>query len=179
MAKVTTRAGDSGYTGLLGSERVPKYDDRIEALGLIDEANSAIGLARATATDERARALLLQQQQVLYRLMAELATTADAAGKIKISPIAPNDVAELERLSDDLKRDVQIGNRFVVPGENLPGATLDLARAVVRRAERFVARLHHAGEVANPEVIRYLNRLSDFLFVLARWAERGQTREAS
>lgn len=179
MAKVTTRSGDAGFTGLLGSERVPKYDDRIEALGLVDEATSALGLARASATEEKVRSLVLKQQQNLYRLMAELATTAESAGRLGIASMSATDVEELELRSDELKRDVEIGNRFVIPGESIPGAALDLARTIVRRAERHVTRMHHAGEVGNPEVTRYLNRLSDFLFILARYAERGQSREVS
>jgi cob(I)alamin adenosyltransferase len=177
MAKVTTRTGDQGYTGLLGPQRVPKYDARIEALGLIDEATSALGLARASANEERVRSLVLQQQQVLYRLMAELALTSDNAASIGISRITTADVETLERLADELKREVEIGNRFVIPGESFPGAALDLARTIVRRAERHVTRMIHQGEIANVEILRYLNRLSDTLFVAARFVERGHTRE--
>ena len=179
MAKVTTRGGDAGYTGLLGSERVAKYDSRVEALGLADEATSALGLARASANDERVGALILEQQRTLYRLMAELATTPESAGKLGVLGITAADVEALERASGELKREVEIGNRFIIPGESFPGAALDLARTVVRRAERHVARMVHQGELTNVDVLRYLNRLSDTLFVLARFVERGQTREAS
>lgn len=179
MANVTTRTGDGGYTGLLGSERVAKYDSRIEALGLVDEATSALGLARASADDERARGILLQQQKNLYRLMAELATTPQAAGKLTLSTISPDDIAELERLSSELKAEVEIGNRFIIPGETFPGAALDLARTIVRRSERHIARMTHLGELSNPDALRYLNRLSDLLFILARYVERGHRREVS
>lgn len=179
MAKVTTRGGDQGYTGLLGSERVPKYDRRVEALGLIDEATSALGLARASATEERVRAVILRQQQLLYQLMAELAATPAAAGKLHLNRIGAAEVRELEEISDTLKRDVEIGNRFIIPGESIEGAALDLARTIVRRAERYVVHLAHDGEVANPEILRYLNRLSDTLFILARYVERGHRREVS
>lgn len=177
MANVTTRTGDSGYTGLLGSERVAKYDARIEALGLVDEATSALGLARASAGDDRVREVILHQQKNLYRLMAELATTAEAAGKIATAPMSGDDVAELERLSTDLKAQVEIGNRFIIPGETVPGAAIDLARTIVRRAERHVARMVHDHEVPNPEALRYLNRLSDLLFILARYVERASSGE--
>src|SRR5205814_1313337 len=110
MAKVTTRAGDAGYTGLLGSERVPKYDERVEALGLIDEATSALGLARASSNDERVRTVIVQQQRTLYRLMAELATTVESAGKLSVSGVTTQDVEDVEQLADDLKREVEIGN---------------------------------------------------------------------
>jgi cob(I)alamin adenosyltransferase len=179
MAKVTTRGGDQGYTGLLGSERVPKYDDRIEALGLVDEATSALGLARASTTEDRVRALVLAQQQTLYRLMAELATTPASAGKLQIAGIEDADVAALEAASEELKREVTIGNRFIIPGESVAGAALDLARTVVRRAERHVVRMRHHGHLDNAEAVRYLNRLSDFLFILARYVERDHAREVS
>ena len=177
MAKVTTRTGDQGYTGLLGPQRVPKYDARIEALGLIDEATSALGLARASANEERVRSLVLQQQKVLYRLMAELAATSDTVAAVGVVRITTADLETLERIADELKREVEIGNRFIIPGESFPGAALDLARTIVRRAERHVARMIHQGEVTNVEILRYLNRLSDTLFILARYVERGHTRE--
>lgn len=179
MAKVTTRAGDGGFTGLLGAERVAKYDARVEALGLVDEATSALGLARASASDERVGALILDQQNTLYRLMAELAATPEVAGRLAVSGISADDVAKLERIAEELKPEANIGNRFIVPGESIAGAALDLARAVVRRAERHVARMAHAGEVPNPEALRYLNRLSDALFIFARYLERGHAREVS
>lgn len=179
MARVTTRGGDKGYTGLLGAERVPKYDSRIEALGLVDEATSALGLARASATEERVRSAILGFQQTLYRLMAELATTPQAAAKANFGHIEITDVEALEQLSEELKRDVEIGNQFIIPGETVSGATLDLARTIVRRAERHLVRMAHVGEIENPEVLRFLNRLSDVLFVLARYVERGHTREVS
>jgi len=179
MARVTTRGGDKGYTGLLGAERVPKYDARIEALGLVDEATSALGLARASASEERVRGAILGFQQTLYRLMAELATTPEAAAKANLGRIETGDVESLEKLADELKREVEIGNRFIIPGESVSGATVDLARTIVRRAERHLVRMAHAGEIDNPEVLRYLNRLSDVLFVLARYVERGHTREVS
>ena len=177
LAKVTTRAGDGGFTGLLGSERVAKYDPRIETLGAIDEATSALGLARATAaSDVVICRVLLDQQRILYRLMAEVATTPEVSGKIKLATISPADVEQVERTSEELKTQVEIGNQFVIPGETLAGATLDVARTIVRRAERELARLVHAGDVGNVETLRYLNRLSDLIFVLARFAERGQSR---
>jgi cob(I)alamin adenosyltransferase len=179
VAKVTTRGGDTGYTGLLGSERVAKYDTRIEALGHLDEATSQLGVARASLNDERARRLVIQFQRTLYSLMAEVAATPDTISKLAITPIAIDDVAALERISDDLKRDVDIGNRFVIPGQSLAGAQLDVARAVVRRAERHLTRMTHQGELGNPDILRYLNRLSDVLFILARWIERDQAPEVA
>src|SRR5204863_6536636 len=117
--------------------------------GLIDEATSALGLARASANDERVGAMILEQQKTLYRLMAELATTSASAGRLGVNGISPADVDALERASEELKRDVEIGNRFVIPGESFPGAALDLARTIVRRAERHVARMVHQDELMN------------------------------
>ena len=179
MAKVTTRTGDLGYTGLLGSERVPKYDARIEALGLVDEATSALGLARASVSEPRVRSLILRQQEALYRLMAELATTPEAAGKLQMSGISETDVSGLEAATEDLKRDVDIANRFIIPGETMAGAALDLARTVIRRAERHLARMVHHGEIGNPNLLPFVNRLSDLVFVLARYVERNHPTEAT
>jgi cob(I)alamin adenosyltransferase len=177
MAKVTTRGGDSGYTGLLGAERVPKYASRVEALGHLDEATSCLGVARAATSDERARGLILAFQRSLYRLMAEVASTPETMTRLSVGAVSAADVDDLERISEELKREVEIGHRFIIPGESLPGASLDVARAVVRRSERQLARMVHEGEIANGEVLRFVNRLSDVLFVLARYLERDLTRE--
>ncbi len=173
-AKVTTRTGDTGYTGLIGKERVPKWDPRPDTFGTVDEATSALGLARALAREPRVKEIILRLQRELYVLMAELATSPEEQGKHPSMTITAEHVAGLEALADELKREVEIGNVFVVPGETVPGAALDLARTVIRRAERMTAKLLHDGAVANPELLRYLNRLSDLVFVLARYEEAGE-----
>jgi cob(I)alamin adenosyltransferase len=178
-AKVTTRTGDSGYTGLIGKERVPKWDPRPDTFGTLDEATSALGLARAASSDERVKENVLRLQREIYLLMAELALSPEAYAD---SPFKVTDehVAGLEALTEELKRDTEIGNQFIIPGETVPGAALDLARTIVRRGERLAARLHHDGVIANEAVLRYLNRLSDVLFVLARFEEqRGGTRASA
>lgn len=180
MAKVTTGTGDAGYTSLLGEQRVPKYDDRPEAFGTVDEATSALGLARASTTDETVREAILQIQRDLYILMAELATPPEHLDAVGVR-VTESQVAWLEALERDLQSRVSIPNRFIIPGDTVEGATLDLARTVVRRAERLVARLHHSGTVANVEPLRYLNRLSDVVFILARYLEAktgGSSTEA-
>lgn len=176
-AKVTTRTGDSGYTGLLGDTRVPKWDPRIEAGGTLDEATSALGLARAQADAEDVRAVILAVQQDLYLLMAELATPPEHYEKLGFR-ITTAHVAKLDGLLEEYKGRVEIGNQFIIPGATVAGAALDLARTIVRRGERAAARLLHDGTIANPEVLRYLNRLSDFLFVLARYEEHGHSDPA-
>lgn len=171
MARVTTKTGDEGYTDLLGAARVPKYHRRPEAYGTIDEASSALGLARAHARDQYINEMIYGLQRQLYVLMAELATPPENYSKVDFK-IRANDVEEVERLEEDLKKKVDIGKEFIVPGATVLGASLDLARTIVRRGERQVARLYHEADVTNVEALRYLNRLSDLLFVLARYVER-------
>ena len=173
MAKVTTGTGDTGYTSLLGDQRVAKYDPRPDTFGTVDEATSALGLARATTTDMRVRDVILHIQQDLYVLMAELATPPENLAAVGMR-VTTEQVAWLERTEDELKAEVDIPNRFVIPGDSLDGAALDLARTVIRRAERMVARLLHDQAIQNPEVLRYLNRLSDLVFILARYSEAKQ-----
>lgn len=173
-AKVTTRTGDTGYTGLIGKERVPKWDARPDTFGTVDEATSALGLARALSRQPRVKEIILRLQRELYTLMAELATSPEEAGKHASMIITAEHVSDLETLSEELKREVEIGNVFIIPGETVAGAALDVARTVIRRAERMVVKLHHDGVIANAELLRYLNRLSDVLFVLARYEEADE-----
>lgn len=173
MAKVTTGTGDTGYTSLLGSTRVPKYDARPDTFGTVDEATSALGLARATTPDAKARELILHMQRDLYVLMAELATPPENLAAVGMR-VTTDQVAWLEAAEEQLKSEVEIPNKFVIPGDSLDGAALDLARTIIRRAERMVARLVHEGTVENSEVLRYLNRLSDVVFILARYLEAKQ-----
>ncbi len=173
MAKVTTGGGDTGYTSLLGEQRVPKYDPRPDAFGVVDEATSALGLARATTGDARAQAIILKTQQDLYVLMAELATPPEHLDAVGFR-VTTDQVGWLETTEEELKAEVDIPNKFIIPGDSVDGAALDLARTIIRRAERLVARLVHEGVVANGETLRYLNRLSDLIFILARYLEAKQ-----
>ncbi len=179
MAKVTTGTGDAGYTSLLGEQRVPKYDQRPETFGTVDEATSALGLARATSQDARVREVILHMQRDLYVLMAELATPEEHQAAIGMR-ITPDHVTWLEHTEDELKSEVAIPNKFVIPGDSVDGAALDLARTIVRRAERLTARLLHEGIIHNGDTVRYLNRLSDVVFILARYleAKHGGSTEA-
>jgi cob(I)alamin adenosyltransferase len=169
QVKPYTGTGDDGFTGLLGGKRVPKHDLRPEAYGTVDELSSALGLARSTATSDHSRQILLSVQRRLYHLMTELAATREAAGRFRKT--TSEDVTELENLIDGLAAKTEIPTEFIVPGDTVSGSALDLARAVARRAERVVAHLIHAGEFENREVLRYLNRLSSLLFVLARFED--------
>lgn len=173
MARVTTRTGDEGYTSLLGSGRVPKYHRRPEAYGTLDEATSALGLARAFAASSTLKDRIYGVQKDLYLMMAELATPPENYEKVDFK-ITEAHVRSLDHLNEQLKGEVEIGKEFVVPGSTPTGAALDLARTIVRRGERQIARLYHEGDITNVEVLRYLNRLSDTLFILARHEEAGK-----
>ncbi|MFL5587010.1 MAG: cob(I)yrinic acid a,c-diamide adenosyltransferase [Ktedonobacteraceae bacterium] len=170
MAKVTTGTGDAGYTGLLGSERVAKYDPRPDTFGTLDEATSALGLARATTQDPKVKEIIYRIQNELYLLMGELATTPENYEKMGLRMTADH-VHWLEQVEESLKQEVEIPNKFIIPGDTLDGAALDLARTIIRRAERMAVKLLHDGVIQNGEVIRYLNRLSDLVFILARYIE--------
>jgi cob(I)alamin adenosyltransferase len=172
VAQVTTRTGDEGYTDLLGNRRVPKYHRRPEAFGTIDEATSALGLARAHARRQSLKDQIYHLQNDLYVLMAELATPPENYDKVDFK-IRAEHVERLDAESEQLKTQVEIGKSFIVPGATVTGASLDLARTIVRRGERLVARLYHEADITNPYALRYLNRLSDLLFIMARHEEAG------
>ena len=164
-----TKRGDDGYTDLLGGPRRSKDDLRIAVLGDVDEATSSIGLARACAQGTDTRAALLHVQKDLYLLMADIATVeGKAAGSPRLTDVQ---VAGLEELIRGFDGRVTIPREFVAPGDTLAGAALDVARAVVRRAERAVTHLLAGGDGATPAMVRYLNRLSSLLFGLARYED--------
>lgn len=164
-----TRRGDDGYTDLLGGPRVAKYDLRPEALGTLDEASAALGLARATAQRAETRRTLIHVQRDLYLLMADIATIA---GKHAEQPrMTAQQVEELERIISELDPLVSVPKEFVAPGDSLSGAALDVARTVVRRAERVLARLLHDDNLPSTHGLTYVNRLSSLLFGLARFED--------
>jgi cob(I)alamin adenosyltransferase len=158
-----TRKGDDGTTGLLGKGRVPKFHLRIEALGTLDESTATLGLARASVHDPRSAPLMLNVQRDLYRLMAEVAAAPEHADQFRFDE---GRVQWIEEQTDLLSKTVEMPNEFIIPGDSIGGASLSLARAVVRRAERRVAELLDAKEITNSSLQQYLNRLSSLLFVL-------------
>ena len=164
-----TATGDDGTTALLGDERVPKYHPQPEAYGTVDETSAALGLARALATRPEVKEALLTVQRDLYGMMAELAATPAAAPKFRV--IDGRRASWLDETTDRFGERLSMPREFVVPGDTPAGAALDLARTVVRRAERLVVKLHDKGLCANREIIRYLNRLSSLCFVLARYED--------
>ncbi len=180
MPRIYTKTGDDGTTGLLYGGRIPKDDLLTEAYGTTDEAVAALGLARASTADDAMSADLLALQRELFVVGADLATNPRERKKLEaeVSLVTERMVRRLERRIDDLVDERPLPETFIVPGASTASAAIDLARAIVRRAERAVVALEHAQRDVNPEVRRYLNRLSDLLFVLARW-EAGETEPAS
>jgi cob(I)alamin adenosyltransferase len=172
MPRIYTKTGDDGTTGLLYGGRVPKDDPATEAYGTTDEAVAALGAARAAAVDGAASEEILGLQRQLFVVGADLATNPEGRGRLEpgVSLVTPEMTERLERRIDELVEERPLPSAFVVPGANPASAALDLARSVVRRAERRVVSMERGGSEVNPEVRRYLNRLSDLLFVLARRA---------
>ncbi len=168
--KIYTRTGDAGETGLFGGERVPKDSPRIEAVGTVDEANSQLGLARSLLPAQAGElaADLERIQNDLFDLGSDLATPAGSAYEERVRRIAAADVQFLEERTDHYTELGPPFAGFVLPGGHPAAAALQVARAVVRRAERRVVSLAREEEI-NLELRRYLNRLSDLLFVAARW----------
>jgi cob(I)alamin adenosyltransferase len=181
--KIYTRKGDDGSTGLWYGGRVPKAGGRPEAYGAIDEAGSALGLCRAGATTTAAEpaaaelaADILRIQNELFVAGAELATAPEAAGRLEdgVSRVTGAMVDGLEEVIDRYMARVNLPPKFVIPGGTELSARLDVARAAVRRAERRVVDLKLSGDLADDTVLRYLNRASDALFAMARFADETE-----
>lgn len=166
--KIYTRAGDDGTTGLLGAARVPKHDARVESYGTVDELNATLGVAVTLDTNRCQTDVLGVIQPALFRVGAELATV-DPVMLAKLDRVGEHDVAALERLIDLQDAALPKLTRFILPGGSSLGAQLHFARTVCRRAERRVTALAEtSGGLAN--VVKYLNRLADLLFVMARFS---------
>ncbi len=171
---IATRTGDDGTTALMYGRRVPKTHPRIEACGSIDELNAALGLARAHADQDWLRGELLPIQQQLITLMGELAIVQeDRERYVKdgFALVAAEQTAKLDALVQHLEAQNISFKGWATPGATLAAAALDVARVTCRRAERRVCALQESGELVNPEILIYLNRLSDVLWLMARWAE--------
>jgi cob(I)alamin adenosyltransferase len=177
ITRVYTRTGDKGTTALVGGARVAKDSRRVECYGEIDELNAVIGLARsanaeapASAARDRLEDILKRVQNELFDLGSELATPPDAEyeGMFKVGA---DDVQALERLMDDCQKDLEPLRSFILPGGGRVSAFLHQARTVCRRAERQILRLAREEDIGE-QVLPYVNRLSDLLFVLSRWIGR-------
>jgi cob(I)alamin adenosyltransferase len=164
MAKHFTRSGDDGYTGRLGEGRLPKYHPVIEAVGTLDEASACLGIARSLIQSPGTKDLILFIQRDLYWMMAEVSATEAAAPSFR--KVDESRVTWLEDQIELLGRTVEMPADFILPGDTFSGAAIALARTVVRKAERQVVYLQEHGEVRNPNLVRYLNRLSSLCFIL-------------
>jgi cob(I)alamin adenosyltransferase len=162
-------SGDDGSTGLLGGGRASKDDPRIEAYGTIDEASSAVGLAKSLTPHPRVRAICEELQRGLYSIGAELAT--NPASGTSFAHTTEDGVRRLDSLIAELEQSVTMPDGFILPGATPASGALDLARAVTRRAERRCVSLERANGLENQQVRRWLNRLSLLLFVLGRYEE--------
>ncbi|HYJ04357.1 MAG TPA: cob(I)yrinic acid a,c-diamide adenosyltransferase [Chthoniobacterales bacterium] len=176
---IATKTGDAGETSLMYGRRVPKTDARVDAYGCVDELNAALGLARATASDPFLSEQITAVQKELVTVMGELATGAEDLERYLKDGFQQTSAAMTGRLTsvvDELEAKMGKFKHWSVPGDTMASATLDLARTVCRRAERRVAVLMAADATFNAEILRYLNRLSDLCWLLARYAEHAKER---
>jgi cob(I)alamin adenosyltransferase len=164
-----TRRGDGGETSLFGSRRVPKDSPRVEAYGTIDELNTVIGVTLACSKNRTVAAQLREIQRLLFVAGGDAAT--ELSGPRKVPRIAPSDTLRLERMTDDLAKELPTLSNFILPGGGITGAHLHLARAVCRRAERRIVSAAKTEEL-NPALLPFFNRLSSYLFNLSRWANK-------
>lgn len=174
---IATKTGDQGTTGLMYNRRVSKCHPRVEAYGCVDELNAALGLARATAEHGFVRDNLLAIQQDLVTLMGELATgVEDLPRYVKdgFKLVTPGMTAKLDALVKEIESQKITFRGWATPGASRHSAALDVARTTCRRAERRVCALQEGDELRNPEIVIYLNRLADLLWLFARWVETQQ-----
>ena len=171
---IVTKTGDGGTTALMYGRRVPKSHPRVEAYGAVDELNAALGMARATTPEQAVKDHLVAIQKDLVIVMGELATAQeDLARYVKdgFSVVGPELTARLDKVVKGVEAEQVPTHTWATPGANVAAAALDVARTICRRAERRVCALHEAGQLQNPEVIVYLNRLSDLLWLFSRKIE--------
>lgn len=171
---IATKTGDQGLTGLMYNRRVSKCHPRVEAYGAVDELNTALGLARATAQHDFIRTNLLAIQQDLVTLMGELATGLEDLpryAKDGFTLVTPALTVKLDQLVKEIEVQKISFAGWATPGATVNSAALDVARTTCRRAERRVCALHETNQLHNAEIIIYLNRLSDLLWLCARWVE--------
>jgi cob(I)alamin adenosyltransferase len=168
-AFVFSKKGDEGETSLLTGARVSKASLRPEAYGTLDEASSALGMAKASTQNSLIIDMIGAVQEDLLVLGAQLACEGEARAEYRIEVAR---ALRLERWINDLQQEVSLPRQFVFPGANLVSAAVDLSRTIIRRAERRCVALRESGEIDNPEIHTYMNRLGDFLFTLARYAEK-------
>ena len=171
---IATKTGDNGTTGLMYGRRVPKHHPRVEAYGTVDELNAALGQARAMAEHDFVRANLIAIQKELVVLMGELCVQPEDLGRYVqegYALVTPEMTAKLDALVQEIEAQNISFKGWATPGATKSSAALDVARTVCRRSERRVSALKHSGEMRNAEILIYLNRLADLLWLFARWVE--------
>jgi cob(I)alamin adenosyltransferase len=168
--KIYTKTGDKGNTSLIGGTKVPKSHLRIEAYGTVDELNSYIGLVHDLLTDDTGRTVLQEVQDRLFTIGAALACDPAKETKMSIPDLKDTDITYLEQEIDRMTEALPPMKSFILPGGHPTVSQLHIARCVCRRAERCCVRLEIEGEETEPIILQYINRLSDYLFVLARYA---------
>ena len=173
--KIYTKTGDDGETGLFFGGRVRKNDLHCESYGAIDQAVAAMGLGRALSSDEEVRSVLLGVQNQMFTVGAELATLGENYPQMRkhYKTISAGMTMSLEGLIDKLSEEIDLPDQFIVPGATKGSAALDLARSTIRFAERRIIDLEEAGRVMNKEILIFINRLSDLMFILARYEDRN------
>ena len=175
---IATKTGDAGETSLMYGRRVPKSDPRVDAYGCVDELNAALGLVRVTAGDPFIADHVLAIQKELINVMGELATAPEDLPRYVKDGYGVTTTAMVDRLTaaiDDLEKTKLVNFKgWAIPGSTMLSAALDIARTTCRRAERRVADLVASGSAVNPEILRYLNRLSDLCWLLGRYVEKAQ-----
>ena len=174
---IATKTGDDGTTGLMYGRRVPKNHPRVEACGALDELNAAIGMARAEASAAFLRDNLLWVQTRLVDVMGEVGVLTEDLPRYASQGfplVTPDLVAKVDRLVAEIESQNISFQGWATPGANRVSAALDVARTTCRRAERRVFDLQKAGELKNPQILIFLNRLADALWLLARWAEKPE-----
>jgi len=177
--KIYTKKGDTGKTSLLYGKEVEKFDPICEAYGTIDEAVACLGMAKSLSKNNELINFLTNIQKELFVIGSELATPKNT--KInpnkKLPKISRVNVSNIEKEIDRLVSKIKIENEFILPGTSLISSCLHLARAIIRRCERQIVKLHEDGELLNSFILHYINRLSDFIFVLSKYEDRNENEE--
>ena len=177
MPRYYSGRGDDGHTSLLGKQKVPKYDIRPDTYGVLDEASSAFGLSRAFAKSTKTIEIIISVQRDLYLIMAEIA--ADPEHAEKLERLGQDRLEWIEGQITLIGDQIEMPAGFVVPGDSRSGAAIDMARTIVRRAERSIARMVHEGLLGNAVILPYVNRVSSLCFILALWENKQSGVESA
>ena len=175
MAKIYTKNGDKGNTSLFMGGAISKSDIRVDAYGTVDEVVSTLGFAKTQCKESEVLKIVDKLQYSLFKIGAELSVNKDKSTKKPkdiINTISKKNITELEKNIDSILKKIDIGNEFIMPGTSSGSASLDIARTVIRRLERSIVKLNEEIGIENQNIIIYINRMSDLLFVLARLEDR-------